>query len=559
MSYTIRSHYLVLFALIVCANVLYYSVAMTTPAYKSDGVHRLLWQGSLTFITLSLTYLYCLYLNRQPYIFPVTHSLKRPAATFAALVSIYFFASVLIAYLVLQAFPNSGDEYDYVFQGMTFSSGRLWNDPPIAPDFFKVPWMIIKDNKWTTQYDPGWPSVLALSMIAGLPAWLVGPLVGGFSLIAFICFVRHVEDDVTALLCATACAATPFYLFNTASYFSHGLAGLLALLFVYFTVRHLETGSEKSAVLAGIFLGALGATRMYSAVLCLLPVLFTICKGGVKHSLTKGFWFGLGGLPFVTALMVYNWAVTGNPLTPVKSWGYPYPELYPFVSLWTEGGLPNSIFNTALYVFESGEYVWPIFAIMYCSALGFKIRTKTVRFYDWYALIFVLGFLAFAADAGNRYGPRYYFEAFPFAILTVCSATVELVRSRRHPLRGAVAAHLLASQLIVAAVTIPFMGWLNHNIITERTDLFRKVANAKIDNAIVFVKDRTGVISSMMQRDLLRNGVDLSGNVIYAIDRGTKNGALLDHFPDREIWLYKREDDTREGTLKKLPPPLALR
>lgn len=386
----------------------------------------------------------------------------------------------------------------------------------------------------------------------GPPTWLVGPLVGALSLIAFIFLVRHVDDDATALLSAAACAATPFFVFNTASYFSHGLAGLLALLFVHSTVRNLETESPRTAVLAGVFLGALGVTRMYSAILFVVPVLFIFCQGGLKSVFTRGVWLGLGGLPFLAALLAYNGAVTGNPLIPVKSWGYPSPELYPVLSLWTEGGLVSSIKNTTLYVFDSGEYIWPLFWVLYCLALIYKVKKRTVRFYHWYPLIFAVGFLAFAEDAGNRYGPRYYFEAFPFAILTVCSATVELVRSRRHPLAGTVAAHLLASQVIVAAITIPFAGWLHNRIITERMDLFRQVEKSNLHNAIVFIRNRTGVLHPMVRDDLLRNGIDLSGSVIYAVDRGEKNIELIDSFPNREIWIYTREENIGEGVLKKV-------
>ncbi len=552
MSYSVRTHYLVLLGVIVCVLALYHAGAVITPDYKGDHIRRLVCQGSLALITLSLTCLYCLYVKRQPADFAFGRVLRRPTVIFAALLSTYFLIAMVIASLVLQAFPNSGDEYDYVFHGMTFSAGRLWNEPPMAAEFFKVPWMIIKDGKWTTQYEPGWPSVLALVMTAGLPAWSAGPLVGVLSLTVFIVLARHVEDDATAGIAAAACAATPFLLFNTASYFSHGLAGLFALLVVYLTVRHAETGSSKTALLAGVCLGVLGATRMYSAILIALPIVFVVCRGGWKSVVRRGVWFAMGGLPFVAALMVYNEAVTGHPLVPVKSWGFPDPALYPVVSLWTEGGIQGGIKNTLSYVFEAGEYVWPLFSIMYGGALVYKARTGTARFYDWYPLLFVVGFMAFAADAGNRYGPRYYFEAFPFAILTICSAVLALARSPRHRVAGRLAGHLLASQILVAMATVPFIAWLQHTIITERTDLFRQVATAGLENALVVVKHATGVVSPMEPGDLLRNGLATSGDVIYAVDRGQENKTLIDRFPDREIWTYEREDGARAGTLSKV-------
>ena len=362
------------------------------------------------------------------------------------------------------------------------------------------------------------------------------------------------EDAVTALVCAIACAATPFFLFNTASYFNHGLAGLFGLLFVYFAVRHFETNAPIAAILAGGFIGALALTRSYSAILFVLPVVVMIFRSGIKTVPTKALWFGLGGLPFVIALLTYNGLVTGNALLPAKSWGYPEPELYPLTSLFTENGFRKSAANTVSYLFESSEYVWPLFAILYLAALIYRVRTNKAHFYDGYPLLFVIGFLAFAADAGNRYGPRYYFEAFPFAILTICSATVHLLRSHRHVLAGRIAFHLIASQILVGATAVPFIAWLQYTIITERTDVFRQVERQRLDNAVVLISDRTGVLSPMNQDDLLRNGIDLSGAVLYAVDLGPRNNELIESFPDRDIWIYRREENGRERTLAKAYP-----
>ena len=38
----------------------------------------------------------------------------------------------------LRAFPNSGDEYDYLFQAATFRAGRLWNPLPPVDYVFSV-------------------------------------------------------------------------------------------------------------------------------------------------------------------------------------------------------------------------------------------------------------------------------------------------------------------------------------------------------------------------------------------------------------------------------------
>ena len=41
---------------------------------------------------------------------------------------------VAINQFVLMDFPNSGDEYAYLYQAETMAAGRLWNQPPPSPD-----------------------------------------------------------------------------------------------------------------------------------------------------------------------------------------------------------------------------------------------------------------------------------------------------------------------------------------------------------------------------------------------------------------------------------------
>lgn len=543
LSYTILIHYFIF--MLVAAGIFYLLYSYYEGLYSWP---RLFAQGALVAIALGMTFVFCLYGKAMPpFGWPTG---KRDLALVGAVLAFYVPTAVGIAFFALQNFPNSADEYDYWFQAMTFAEGRLWNDAPVLPEFFRVPWMIIKDGKWLTQYDPGWPAVLALAITVDFPPWLVGPLVGTLSLMAFYAFGRHVHGHRVTVLAMAVLAVTPFFIFNTASYFNHNIAGLLAILFVYFTVRTLESHVHYHAVLAGVFLGALGTTRLYSAFLFFLPVIPMFCRGGLKTVVTRGAWLCLGGAPFLIGLLVYNYLVTGNPLVLVKTWGYPNLDLYPMTSLLMDGGLHKSFVNTMHYMFEIGDYVWPLFLVAYVGALLLKVGSGSTRFYDFYFFLFIIGFFLFAEKAGNRYGPRYYFEGFPFAVLTVCSAFCTLVRSRQRFTR-LVAIHIFLSQVLIGMVNIPFLAWLHYRIVSERMDLFNKVENTGISNALVFITDSTGVIREMAPRGLVRNGLQL-GDIIYAQDLGERNPCLIAHFPDREIWRYTRAAGARQGALQKM-------
>jgi hypothetical protein len=76
---------------------------------------------------------------------------------------------------VLRAFPNSGDEYDYLFEARTFLAGRLWNPVPALPDLFAHFHILFTNGKWVAGYPPGWPLLLAwISMGQNWPNARVG-------------------------------------------------------------------------------------------------------------------------------------------------------------------------------------------------------------------------------------------------------------------------------------------------------------------------------------------------------------------------------------------------
>jgi hypothetical protein len=72
----------------------------------------------------------------------------------------------------LRAFPNSGDEYSYIFAAQTFLSGRLWNPLPPLPDFFSIRQIFELDGKWVSQHPASARRGAATrtAVLAGLPA-----------------------------------------------------------------------------------------------------------------------------------------------------------------------------------------------------------------------------------------------------------------------------------------------------------------------------------------------------------------------------------------------------
>jgi hypothetical protein len=82
-------------------------------------------------------------------------------------VAIAGFVGSLAVVWVLRAFPNSGDEYEFLFEAETFLARRLWNPLPPFHELFTVSALV--DGKWMALYPPGWPLLLAGAKFFHLP------------------------------------------------------------------------------------------------------------------------------------------------------------------------------------------------------------------------------------------------------------------------------------------------------------------------------------------------------------------------------------------------------
>ena len=84
--------------------------------------------------------------------------------------------TALIHWLVLEHFPNSGDEYGYLYQADTLLAGRFSNTPHPLQPFFMTSHILERGGRLFGVFPPGWPLIVAGAIRVGLPAWLLNPL-----------------------------------------------------------------------------------------------------------------------------------------------------------------------------------------------------------------------------------------------------------------------------------------------------------------------------------------------------------------------------------------------
>jgi hypothetical protein len=158
---------------------------------------------------------------------------------------------------------------------------------------------------------------------------------------------------------------------------------------------------------------------------------------------------------------------------------------------------------------------------------------------DLLPLWFAIGLFFYPEIGGNRYGPRYWFDTFPFVVVTVLRAGAILWDSQKARQRALLSTALLAHLAFVAA-SIPFACAYFRTVVDQRMALYDEVAARHVSHALVLLTHGTGKLRPMLQWDLTRNGtrIDPDAPVIYALDWDRDLTPLLALYPDREVWRW---------------------
>lgn len=464
--------------------------------------------------------------------------------SFVILVLFAFFITTLcISVNTLEQFPNSSDEYAYLFQAEMFSRGKLWVPAHDLPDFFYHNNITEYEGILVSRFSPGWPLFLSAAFEAGIPACLINPALGLLTLIVFYFFARYLYGGSVAFWSLLALTLTGFYIFNSASFFSHVLSLLVTLLFVCNLYLYDKNHNFFYGLLAGFSLGFLVIINHYSALFVFLPLLFYVLYRYRLRSLYLLVFIALGSIPFFVFLFSYNYSITGDPLLSVTSWAQPLEKLgfvkgHSFLK-----GMEHVIRWILLFFY----WVSPGLLILYFVFLYRKMRSRTERFLraeDYFLLFLMIGYFFYHEVGGNQYGPRFLFEGFAFLVLFVVSKVLQF--------REKWAMSFLVASIIYAVVKFPFITHREGRILDERQDLYDLVEEQKLSNAVVLVSSSTSPTRPMPADDLTRNDGKFQNNVIYALELPNITGKLMEYYNDRSFYRYVRDPDDPHGELVKI-------
>ncbi|CAN5357983.1 hypothetical protein BH23CHL1_BH23CHL1_14730 [soil metagenome] len=517
------------------------------------------------------------------------NSNKLELALLSVLCLTAFFAAAWVSQSVFDRVPHTEDESAFLFQAQTIASGKVVATEPERPEFFSIPFIILRDGMWFGKYPLGFPLVLALGVLTGHP-WLTNATLAALCVLAIYLLSRKLYGHVTAMFAAVMLVASPFFLLQAGSMLSHIASLFWTLLFlVLFPLARRQRGVALSLA-TGAAIGMLFISRPLTAVGIAIPyVVWSLLTIARQRRMNRSYVImASGALPFFVIFLAYNAITTGSAIHTAYELWWPFDRLGFGADIGVNGhdlddGIRNTRVNSnALATFLFG---WPgrlsmapaIIAVILSliTLLGRLYRRKGTRStipphsdtspesWDLILASVVLSLVAIHIlywTPGQMYGPRYYMEAIgPLVILsargfmqigaTVAVMLMNLAPKVRYPI---VTGHASMLVLLVVLSVYAFT-----QTVPGRFDEFREwngingdgvaiVEVAQIDNALVFIARSSWVDYAPF---FAQNVPTLDSAVVYASDRGPQqNRVLMDLYPGREFYRYE------DGRLVRLDP-----
>ena len=439
-----------------------------------------------------------------------------------------------VATLTFSRVPIWIDELVQLVQARIYAGGRLWEPVSPVPEHYSMLNIVDVDGRYYGQFPPGWPAMLALGVVAGVP-WLVGPLCGAVSAAAFWSYVRVVEPRRGVAVGAVMLfAAAPFVVFMSGSHMNHAPT-LMWLLIAMASMARVMASSQPRVVPAlmnGLALGCAATMRPVDALAFALPAggwyLLNAIRDRPRWRDTIAVGVGVA-IPVVGMLWV-NARTSGAPLVFGYQvlWGRSH-DLGFHRAPWGVAHSPaRGLELVNLYFLRLQSYLFESSLPSLAPFLGALCLTRNVDRFDRYlflsAALLVVLYFAYWHD-GFIFGPRFMFPVVP--MLALWTARLPgLVRARFGDglvYRSTWYAYAVAA-LLALSISIPARARdYAQAFVPMRLDHVAATRRAGVENALIFVRESWGtqLMARLWSLGVPRNEAEL----LY----GKVDACLLEH------------------------------
>ena len=498
---------------------------------------------------------------------------------------------------ILDRVPHVTDSVAYLFQAKMLLKGWLAWPAPEVPELFLAHFFYYDGGRIISLFQPGWPAILALGVLVGLP-WLVNPILGALMLWPLYRIARRGFGARSARFAVILLLFSPFYVFMSASFMAHTLSALIGLVVLDVALAAEDDPHPWRPVVIGLLLGFLFCVRAYNAVLLLVPLAVALWPL-VRRRRMPGRHLLLGGLAALllgSLQLGINVHLTGDALT--------FPQDAYFARTEQQPACHRLGFGPDIGCkFEHGQFSFPdgytpldalsvtgqrldslalnflgsplALVLLLVPLAGGPIRRTGAVMYGLLAAL-VAGYALFYYH-GNCFGPRFYYEGVGAMGLLFALGLQRLDRwldelagkaaGLRRPLRALVPAML-------AAVLLFSVGWLDPKL------LWTYKGFRGLDGRMSEILKRADVHGAMvmMPGDDLNYAFGfnfqqptLDTDVVFARHHFDQSVQLMYAYPERNFYrfeprqnrLVKVEKRTFEGVIyiemETKAPPLVMK
>lgn len=439
------------------------------------------------------------------------------------------FLAAWICWESLGRIPHISDEVSYSFQGRIFASGKLWLEPPEAPEAFAVDHILISQNRWSSIYTPGWPLLLALGWLVHAP-WIVNPLLLIGCILGLWKLGSILYDGRTAMLGTILCGTSPFVLLMGSGYMSHIAAMSASIWCLVFLLR---AKNHRSLLTAGALAGFAFLARPYTAVALLSPAMLWVLWNKKKEAIAVAGMLVMGLLPSLAFWLIYNQVLFGGPFKT----GYDSDPTWNVIHF----GASYFLQNIGWYwnALNDCLWGWPFPDLLILLPL-FRPRPgwqKDLLFAICsLSLLCAYCFLSYHDIVYS--GPRFVFEMTGFFALLSARSVLSLLDLFRKYRIAEFVFRIAVAILIVypLAVRLPQQIRYHSQIYHGQTHEFEKLidrANVGKDALILVGGDPFVFRSFFFQNSLIPS----EGNRVYVRDLAEERSKLMSAYPRKEVWL----------------------
>jgi 4-amino-4-deoxy-L-arabinose transferase-like glycosyltransferase len=486
-----------------------------------------------------------------------------------AVVWVFLFTAIT-SYFVYEDHPHVPDEVIYIYQAKYFASGLLKTPAYPVPEAFSLYLVPYLDNKWYSPFPPGWPALLSLGVMAGIP-WLVNPLLAGLCVWLAYLLVRGLYDLRTAYIVIGLLMISPWFLFMGMNFMSHTFMLTMTLTASLAVVKARETGRAFWGLIAGAAVGVLSLIRpLDGLVMAVLLGVWALGVGGKRLRLVSLVAYGIGVLMFSAINLPYNKAITGDffkfPLNAYYekyfgpkvyalgfgpdrglSWAIdPYPGYSPL-----EAAI-NGALNT--YSINVELFGWGASSLLFVAIFLVSGRYKQNDVVILTMVLTVIGLYSlFWYSGGPDFGARYwYLMIIPLILLSVRGIGTVISKFDSEPtdgLQNRSRVFVVVSVLCLLTV-VNYYTWRMfdkyYRYLRMSPEIEQLTSGQGFEHGIILIQ---GDSHPDYASAWINNPLDpTSASTVYALDLSAPiRVRILDSFPGRPVWIVAGPSVTQAG------------